>query len=278
MNVSPPRPSAIHVPAIVLALALLAGFAATGARVVGWVGTAPSTALPAQALADMRHRLPGETQASDRPEVGPTWGELTTAQKQALYPLANRWSLLTEAQKRHWLKLSVGFHALEPGEQEKMLSRLTDWASLSAQQRSQARLNYAVTGTLAGESKRAKWEAYQALSEEERKRLAAKVAPQPAGAAPAVRPSPKKLVHVPAASNVPPTTVNPPKIPRSSVQPAPQIPPAPAPPAPPPVVVETRPVDTPSALGTALPALSAQEPPAPEPAISGNMEPLHPPQ
>ncbi|AVP57775.1 DUF3106 domain-containing protein [Pulveribacter suum] len=276
MTASPPQRSPRLVPALVLASLLLAGLAATGWRAIGWVRMAPSTPVPVQALADSRHRAAGETRAVAQPEVGPPWSALTTAQKEALYPLASRWSVLSEAQKLHWLKLAAGFHSLAPREQEKMLARLTDWASLSAQQRSQARLNYAATTALAPDSKRAKWEAYQALSEEEKQRLAARAVRRPAGAATAVRPSPKKLVRVPAAISAPAAVANPPKIPRPAEPHLPQ-----ALPVPPPVVVETRPVEMPSAQPQSLPPLplGVESPPAPpqEP-LSGHMEPLHPPQ
>lgn len=275
MTAPPPQRSPRLVPALVLASLLLAGLAVTGWRAIGWVRTAPSTPVPVQAL-DSRHKAQGETRIAAQPEVGPPWSALTTAQKEALYPLASRWSLMSEAQKLHWLKLAAGFHALAPHEQEKMLARLTDWANLSAQQRSQARLNYAATTALAPDSKRAKWEAYQALSQEEKQRLAAKAARRPTGAATAVRPSPKKLVRVPAAISAPAAVANPPKIPRPTELHVPQ-----ALPVPPPVVVETMPVETPSAQPQALPPIpladEAASAPQEEP-LSGNMEPLHPPQ
>jgi len=261
-------------------LVLLAGLAATGVRVVGWVRMAPATPLPVQALADHRPRMPGELRAVARPEVGPPWSALTTAQKEALYPLANQWSGLREAQKRHWFKLAAGFSTLEPHEQEKWLARLTDWANLSTQQRSQARLNYAVTNAIAPDSKRAKWEAYQALSAEERQRLAAKAAAaRPTGAATAVRPNVRKLVRVPAAVSAPAAIANPPKISQPRPAYVPQALPVPPPPPPPAVVVETRPVETPSAQPTALPPLplddgaSEQEQP-----FNGDLGPLYLPQ
>ena len=266
MTASPPRRTPSNLPAFVLAFALWVGLTVTGLRVVEAVRTAPGTVMPMQALSETRHKPGTEVRLAPRPEVGPAWGELTTPQKEALYPLANRWSVLSEVQKRHWLKLAAGFHALTPLEQEKMLARLTDWASLSAQQRSQARLNYATANTLSVDSKRAKWEAYQALSEQERQRLAAKAAARPAGAAPAIRPSPKKLAQVPAAINAPATTANPPKIPKPSDAHVPQALPVPTPaltpastPTAAPVVVETRPVEIPSARATALPPLAPEE-------------------
>ena len=239
-------------PVFVLAFVLLGLLAAAGWWMAGYVRMAPSTPVPAEALGG-KHKthsvlLPPQVQA------GPDWSELNTPQKEALYPLANRWAFLSEAQKRNWLKLAAGFHALSPEEQSKMLARITDWASLSVQQRSQARLNYAAANKLAPDSKRAQWEAYQALSEEEKKRLAAKAAPKPSGAATAVRPvSPKKLARVPAATNAAPAAPNPPKILPPAEFHSPQA--LPVAPPPPLVVVETAPVATPSAVPVPLPPM-----------------------
>ena len=201
-------------------------------------------------------------------ESGPGWGTLNTAQKLALYPLAERWALISEAQKRRWLDLATNYPNLSEEEQRKFHDRITDWASLSAQQRNQARLNYAVTKRLAGDDKRAQWEAYKALSDEERKALASKAAPNPHGAAPALRPvSPKKLVQVPAATQVSPDRPNAPKIPPvvdhsprvAAPVPAPATVAAPAPPAPAASTagVETAPVAIPSAVPAALPPLGS---------------------
>ncbi len=74
---------------------------------------------------------------------------------------------LSESQKRRWLALAQTFETLPPEEQEKLHNRMTEWSSLSARQRSQARLNYADAQRLAPNDKRAHWEAYQALSDEE---------------------------------------------------------------------------------------------------------------
>ena len=75
-----------------------------------------------------------------------------------------------------------------PGaEQDKLHSRMTEWAALSPQQRTQARLNFAETKQLSPDDKKAKWEAYQALPPEEKRKLAAGAAKPPPTAA-AVKP------------------------------------------------------------------------------------------
>jgi Protein of unknown function (DUF3106) len=141
----------------------------------------------------------------------PVWAELTVQQQIALRPLAPGWDTISEAQKRKWLEISKGYPSLTPEGQSIMHSRMTEWVSLSAQQRAQARLNFAKTKELSQEltpeEKQAKWQTYQALSIEEKQKLAAKASPKPAGAATAVKPvAPQKLAVIP-----------PPQRPRESV-------------------------------------------------------------
>ena len=84
--------------------------------------------------------------------------------------------MMDALQKRRWMALAEGWDKLSEKEQEKLRDRMQTWSSLSAQQRSQARLNFALTNRLATD-KRAQWEAYQALSDEEKRLLAARAAP-----------------------------------------------------------------------------------------------------
>lgn len=253
---APERRCCVRLP-FALASALLAILAAYGGYVLQQVHMAPGTVLAEGALSVPRqagnesHNLEALTVAS-----GPRWIELDAAQQQALYPLKNRWALLSEVQKRHWLALAQTFATLPDAEQTKLHNRMTEWANLSAQQRNQARLNFATANKLAPENKRAQWEAYQALSVEEKRRLAANAAPRPKGAATALHPvSSRKLVHVPAASNA--NAINPPKIPRLRPLPAVVLPDAKPSLPTAPILVETAPVTVPSSTVTqALPPLA----------------------
>lgn len=271
--------------AVLLALALLAGW------VVPLVRQAPS-ALPMPAVAQ------APAADSDAPRnglaqrrllaSGPNWGELSAAQQRVLQPLEKRWSFMGEVQKNRWMVLADSFDTLPATEQLKLRDRMVSWASLSAQQRSQARLNYAITNRMAPKDKWAQWEAYQALSEEQRRALAAKAAAaRPAGAAPALRPVPaKKLARVPAATAGGGNAANLPKIPRPAPQPTHHIAaPTPAPPPPPAVVVETRPVSMPNVVetapvnlstATALPLPPLAPPGAEAPVAPAAPEPLAP--
>lgn len=134
-------------------------------------------------------------------ETKPLWKELTPAQQASLKPLAANWSTIEQAQKRKWIALSNNYATLPPAEQQKMHSRMAEWSSLSQQQRTQARLNFAESNKLGSKEKAEKtatWEAYQALSPEDKQKLAAKT-PKPAGAAMAIKPpAPEKLATVPS--------------------------------------------------------------------------------
>jgi len=268
---------------VALAAAVLLAAGVLALWVVPLVRQAPS-ALPMAAVAQ------APAADSDAPRnglsqrrllaSGPNWGELSAAQQRVLQPLEKRWSFMGEVQKHRWMVLADSFDTLPATEQLKLRDRMVSWASLSAQQRSQARLNYALTNRMAAKDKWAQWEAYQALSEEQRRALAAKaVASRPAGAAPALRPVPaKKLARVPAATAGSGNVANLPKIPRPPAQATHHIA-APAPAPAPAAVVETRPVSMPNVVETApvnLPTATALPLPALAPLGTDTTEPLAP--
>ncbi len=172
----------------------------------------PAAPTAAKAATSSKPATPTVSKAAPAPtiasaETSPLWKELTPQQQTSLKPLAANWATIDAAQKRKWLALSNSYPTLPPPEQQKMHSRMAEWTSLSKQQRDQARLNFAESNKLAPKEKAAKtaskaadWEAYQALSPEEKQKLAAKSAPKPAGAAVlAVKPlPPEKLATVPS--------------------------------------------------------------------------------
>jgi hypothetical protein len=169
---------------------------------------APVPAVPALPAASQPARPPAAARAvqarpasTPKAESSPTWAELSPGQKQALEPLAATWSRLGEAHKRKWLAVSSNFPTMPPGEQARLHSRMAEWAALSPQQRTQARLNFAEAQTLPADDKRAKWEAYQNLSPEEKRKLAAGAVaakPPPPPTALAVQPVPQqKLARIP---------------------------------------------------------------------------------
>lgn len=166
---------------------------------------------------------PPATTAPKAAAPGPAWSQLTPLQQQALAPLASSWNTtISEAQKRKWLEISRNYSTFTPQAQATLNSRMNEWVALSPQQRAQARLNFGkaleLSGQLTPEEKKARWEAYQALSPEEKQKLAATATPRPSGAAMAVKPvAPQKLAAVPA-----------PAASRQALTPAPKISPLPS--------------------------------------------------
>ena len=131
------------------------------------------------------------------------WHTLTESQKVALAPLKDVWVRITPVKKQKWMDLAVGYHLLSADGQATLHFRMTEWAALTTKQREQARLNFAQTKKLTPDDKQTKWQAYQALSVEEKQKLASmsKASP-PTGAAPAIKPLAKdKLLTTPQINN-----------------------------------------------------------------------------
>lgn len=138
--------------------------------------------------------------------AAPPWSQLNASQQQSLAPLAGTWNTLPEGQRRKWIALGQNYPNLTANDQQKLHSRMVEWAALNPKEREQARLNFTETKKIAPSNLAANWEAYQALSPEERKKFAADAQPKPSGAAVAIKPNPpSKLAEVPKATNTPDT-------------------------------------------------------------------------
>jgi len=147
--------------------------------------------------------------AGNRPpavEVAGAWSSLGQAQKLALAPLEKAWISLSEGQKRKWIAVAKTYPGLNAADQEKLHSRMVEWAGLSPRDRELARLNFAQTKSVAKDDLAAQWKAYQALSPEDRKKLADGAKVKPVGAAVAVKPvAPSKMAAVPVTRHTPET-------------------------------------------------------------------------
>lgn len=186
----------------VFCILLAASTSASGALALG-VAATPLLA-PASTKASPTSSAPTTRSSLLKPASKPAWQDLTPAQQISLRPLAANWSTLGEPQKRKWIAIASNYPTLAPAEQAKLHSRMTEWVSLSQQQRDQARLNFAETKQLTPTQKAATWQAYQALSPEEKQKLAVSATPRPAGAAAAAKPvPPQKMAAVPVTRNTP---------------------------------------------------------------------------
>lgn len=135
--------------------------------------------------------------ATIKSEASPRWPELTNEQQQALTPLQKLWPEINQARKRKWLAVSSNFQDLPELEQQKLQDRMREWASMTEVERAQARLQYAHAQAIGVDERRQRWEAYLALSQEEREQLAQHRPRKPQGAAVALRPAPRSKIITP---------------------------------------------------------------------------------
>lgn len=181
------------------------------AQFVGWALLSPLAGVPAaSAQVAPAANAPGKAVlAPPTSEAGSRWSALSPTQQTVLKPLAALWESMDVPQQRKWLALTQTYPKLAPADQEKLKSRMVEWAGLSPKDRTTARLNFALTKTVDKADRAANWEAYQALPDEEKKKLAATAPGKPAGAAIAVKPvPPQKLAPVPVTRNSPPSERN----------------------------------------------------------------------
>lgn len=116
--------------------------------------------------------LPAKVDAS-----GPAWSKLTPQQRQALAPLERDWPSIDSPRKSKWLEVATRFPALPPEEQQRVQTRMAEWARLTPAERGQARLSFQESKQLSREEKQQRWEAYQALPADERRALAERARP-----------------------------------------------------------------------------------------------------
>ena len=142
--------------------------------------------------------------ASSPDESKPGWADLSAPERQSLEPLREVWPTLSQGHRRKWQALAKNYPQMAESDRQRLHSRMVDWAALSPTAREQARVNFAETKKLPVDARAATWEAYQALSEEEKKALLVAASKKPAGAAVAPRPvAPHKLAEVPVTRKSP---------------------------------------------------------------------------
>ena len=168
-------------------------------NLVALVSLLAAFALPALAQSSNTAAPAAKTIPNKQATATPSkqdWALLTPAQQQALQPLSKSWATLSNGQKRKWLEISLNYPSLSPDDKAKMHSRMSEWAALSPRARAEARLNFASTNELSKQlspqEKQAKWQAYQSLSNEEKRKLAESGVRPPVGAALPARPVPEK--------------------------------------------------------------------------------------
>ncbi len=131
-----------------------------------------ATVAPVQAQSSAS----SSAQKSSTSVGGAAWSELTPAQRQALSPLERDWNSIPADRKTKWLDIASRFPKMPRDEQMRLQGRMTEWARLSPAERGRARLSFQEAKQLTPQQRQARWEAYQALPDTERKALAARAA------------------------------------------------------------------------------------------------------
>lgn len=134
---------------------------------------------------------PTKPPAATRPNAGPAWSELKPEEQMALEPLRNEWGSIDDLRKRKWLQIAARYAAMSAPDQARLQARMTEWAKMTPQERSKVRLQFLEAKKIPATARQADWEAYKALSPEERKALAARATPAPRAAAKTAEPAPR---------------------------------------------------------------------------------------
>lgn len=139
----------------------------------------------------------------------PSWGELTSQQKQILAPLAGEWDKLEAWRRKKWIGIAQRYPAMKPEEQARVQRRMKDWVKLSPDERKAVREQYKGVRKASPEQKevlKQKWQEYKELPEDEKNRLKAQAAAKPAPKSAAGKPLPPlTLPH--AAPPTPPAAL-----------------------------------------------------------------------
>ena len=103
-----------------------------------------------------------------------SWESLSPVQQRILAPLEEDWNYLSSERRQKWIQVANLYPKMKTVDQERLQSRMNDWAKLSQKDRRIARDNYLSSLRFPADEKASAWQAYQQLSPEEKKKLAAK--------------------------------------------------------------------------------------------------------
>jgi Protein of unknown function (DUF3106) len=102
---------------------------------------------------------------------GPSWNELTPAQRTALAPLQQEWAGIDGSRRAKWLEIAARFPTLPAAEQARVQGRMAEWTRLTPAERGRARANFQEAKQVPAQERQARWEAYQALPPDQREAL-----------------------------------------------------------------------------------------------------------
>jgi hypothetical protein len=132
----------------------------------------------AAALMPFRHSSAQHTPNSTlSKEEGLPWRKLHAQQRSALGPLQAQWVDLSANTKEKWLAVAQRMESMRPSDRQRIQSRMTQWASLSPQERGQTRLQFNEARRVAATTRAEQWKRYNELSDADRQQLASIAVP-----------------------------------------------------------------------------------------------------
>ena len=112
--------------------------------------------------------------AASIPEKKPdgTWESLSPRQQMVLAPLEDDWDYMKPEIRKKWIQIANVYPKMSSADQQRLQSRMNSWSKLSQKDRRLARENYLSSLKFPSEKKAEAWNAYQQLSDEQKKKLA----------------------------------------------------------------------------------------------------------
>lgn len=150
-------------------------------------------------------------------DSGPAWSQLSASDQRVLEPLRTQWETLDAVRRQKWREIAQRYPKLPADQQERLRSRMAEWAAMTPAERNAARLRFEESKLLPADERQARWEAYQALPEDERKQLVTKaeqrkpVLQQPGASRPAQGSISKLQPAAPLTQTQPKSNIVPPK-------------------------------------------------------------------
>ena len=144
--------------------------------------------VPVSSFAQGSSPLPAKQRITA--EHGIRWQDLTPLQQGQLQSLERDWSGIGTRQKQKWLELATRMPSMSADERQRIQARMAGWAKLTPDERGLARLRFQQAKQLPMQDRQDRWDAYQSLSPDQKKQLAARALP-PASAASTADPARK---------------------------------------------------------------------------------------
>ena len=115
----------------------------------------------------------GKAAAISEKKPDGTWEGLKPAQQKILAPLESDWDYMLPDSRKKWTQVANIYPKMSEQDQQRLQSRMASWSNLSQKERRLARENYLSSLKFPAEKKAEAWTAYQKLSDEQKKKLAA---------------------------------------------------------------------------------------------------------